>query len=136
MYQVLVPIDDNVERGLSQAEFVENLPRANEEVEATLTHVLQTEGSDLPEPMATPSRVRAVREVRDHLQDAGIKPEIREAAVPPADGIRDLADTIDADLIAMGGRKRSPTGKVLFGSVTQSVLLNTNRAVAVTGRRE
>lgn len=135
MYQVLAPVDDNVERGLSQARFVENLPRANEEVETTLTHVLQTEGSDLPEPMATPSRVRAVREVRDYLQDAGISTEIREADVPPADGILELADAIDADLIAMGGRKRSPAGKVLFGSVTQSVLLNTDRAVAVTGRR-
>ena len=133
MYQVLVPIDDNVERGLSQAEFVANLPRANEEVKATLTHVLQTEGADLPEPMATPSRVRAVREARDSLQDAGVKTEIREADVPPAEGIRELAENIDADLI---GRKRSPAGKVLFGSVTQSVLLNTNRAVAVTGRRE
>ncbi|MEF8887787.1 MAG: universal stress protein [Haloarculaceae archaeon] len=135
MYQVLAPVDDNVERGLSQARFVENLPRANEEVETTLTHVLQTEGADLPEPMATPSRVRAVREVRDYLQDAGISTEIREADVPPADGILELADAIDADLIAMGGRKRSPAGKVLFGSVTQSVLLNTDRAVAVTGRR-
>lgn len=135
MYQVLVPIDDDVERGLSQARFVENLPRANEEVEATLTHVLQTQGADLPEPMATPSRVRAVREAREHLQDAGIKTEIREANVPPAEGIRELADNIDADLIAMAGRKRSPAGKVLFGSVTQSVLLNTDRAVAVTGRR-
>jgi len=135
MYQVLVPIDDNVERGLSQADFVATLPRANEEVEATLTHVLQTDGADLPEPMATPSRVRAVREARDDLQDAGISTEIREADVPPAEGIRELAEDIDADLIAMGGRKRSPAGKVLFGSVTQSVLLNTNRAVAVTGRR-
>ena len=135
MYRVLVPIDDSVERGLSQAKFIENLPRANDEVEATLTHVLQTDGADLPEPMATPSRVRAVREVRDHLQDAGISTEIREADVPPAQGIRGLADDIDADLVAMGGRKRSPAGKVLFGSVTQSVLLNTDRAVAVTGRQ-
>jgi len=136
MYQVLVPVGDSVERGLSQAAFVENLPRANEEVRATLTHVLQTDGADLPEPMATPSRVESVRKVRDSLQDAGVKTDIREAGAPPADGIRQLADEIDADLIAMGGRKRSPAGKVLFGSVTQSVLLNTNRAVAVTGRRE
>jgi nucleotide-binding universal stress UspA family protein len=136
MYQVLVPIDDNVERGLSQARFVESLPRANDEVEATLTHVLQTDGADLPEPMATPSRVESVRKARDSLQDAGVKTDIREAGSPPADGIRQLADEIDADLIAMGGRKRSPAGKVLFGSVTQSVLLNTDRAVAVTGRHE
>jgi nucleotide-binding universal stress UspA family protein len=85
--------------------------------------------------MATPSRVKSVRAVRDHLQEAGVKTDIREADVPPSDGIRSLADDVDADLIVMGGRKRSPAGKVLFGSITQSVLLNTDRAVAVTGRR-
>jgi len=135
MYRVLVPIGDSIDRGHSQAEFVAGLPHASEEVRATLTHVLQTDGADLPEPMATPARVRSVREVRDRLQAAGVHTEVREADVPPAAGIRALADDVDADLVVMGGRKHSPAGKVLFGSVTQSVLLNTERAVAVTGRQ-
>jgi nucleotide-binding universal stress UspA family protein len=33
----------------------------------------------------------------------------------------------------MGGRKQSPTSKLLFGSVTQNVILQTDRPVTVTG---
>lgn len=41
-----------------------------------------------------------------------------------ADRIIKYAEENDARYIVVSGRKRSPTGKALFGSVTQSVLLN------------
>lgn len=47
----------------------------------------------------------------------------------PADQILALADSIDARFVVLGGRKRSPTGKALFGSVTQSVILSADRPV-------
>jgi nucleotide-binding universal stress UspA family protein len=41
----------------------------------------------------------------------------------------------DAEFLVVGGRKRSPVGKALFGSVTQSLLLDSPIPV-VTVRRE
>ncbi len=35
-----------------------------------------------------------------------------------------LAKELDADLVLVGGRNRSPAGKAVFGSTTQEVLLN------------
>jgi nucleotide-binding universal stress UspA family protein len=40
------------------------------------------------------------------------------------EGILALAEDIEADLIVIGGRRRSPSGKALFGSIAQNVLLN------------
>jgi nucleotide-binding universal stress UspA family protein len=133
MYRVLVPIDDDVDRGLTQAGFVADLPCATGEVEATLTHALHGEEREAPEAMRTPDRVKSVAEARNHLEDAGVDVRVDEISHPPVQGILTLAADIDADLIVLGGRKRSPAGKVLFGSVTQQVLLQSDRPVTVTG---
>ncbi|SFS89849.1 universal stress protein [Halostagnicola kamekurae] len=47
----------------------------------------------------------------------------------PAEEILDRAAAVDARYIVIGGRPRSPVGKALFGSVTQSVLLDADRPV-------
>lgn len=43
-----------------------------------------------------------------------------------AEEILDYVDTIGAEYIVIGGRSHSPVGKALFGSVTQSVLLDSS----------
>ena len=52
----------------------------------------------------------------------------------PAEEIVDVADELGARYVVIGGRKRSPVGKAVFGSVTQSVLLTADRPVVTTMR--
>ncbi len=47
----------------------------------------------------------------------------------PAEEIVSYAESNDARYIVVSGRKQSPVGKALFGSVVQSVLLNADCAV-------
>ena len=42
----------------------------------------------------------------------------------PTDEVLVAAEETDARYLVIGGRKRSPTGKAVFGSVSQSILLN------------
>lgn len=130
MYRVLVPVDDDEDRSLTQARFVASLP-GGEDLEAWVVHALHGEEREARQPSA--DRIGTVRSVRDYLEEEGITVEVTDIGLPPEDGILDWADEIDADLIVLGGRKRSPAGKAVFGSVTQSVILRSERPVAVTG---
>lgn len=48
-----------------------------------------------------------------------------------ADEIMDVADTSGCDHVFLHGRRRSPTGKALFGDMTQRLLLNFDGFVTV-----
>ena len=50
----------------------------------------------------------------------------------PSERIIEYAKEHDASYVVVSGRKRSPVGKVLFGSVTQAILLNGDRPVLAT----
>lgn len=47
----------------------------------------------------------------------------------PTEEIMALTDETTPRYLVVGGRKRSPTGKALFGSVTQSIILDADRPV-------
>lgn len=47
----------------------------------------------------------------------------------PGEEILCLADEIDARYLVIGGRKRTPAGKALFGSITQQIILDADRPV-------
>jgi len=42
-----------------------------------------------------------------------------------------VAEEINADSILLGVRKRSPVGKAIFGSVSQQVIIDTDRPVII-----
>lgn len=47
----------------------------------------------------------------------------------PVEEILDVADQVDARYLVVGGRRRSPVGKAVFGNTTQDVLLGAEMPV-------
>lgn len=136
MYRILLPVDNDVDRAHDQAAFVAGLPATADDVTVVVTHTLTDEEASAPGDQQRVEQVETVKLVRDYLTDRGIAVELAEARHPPADGILEIAAEFDADHIAMGSRKRSPTGKVVFGSVAQQVLLEADVPVTVVARDE
>lgn len=65
-------------------------------------------------------------EVSDRLEAEGVAHSIRSLSrgLSPAEDIVQVAEDVDAALVVVGLRTRSPVGKALLGSVTQSVLFD------------
>jgi len=130
MYRILLPVDQSEDRALAQARYVTNLPNASEDVQVTLLYVFTEEDGDGARDV---TRIGSVKRAREHLAEHGVTVHVREDSVEAVDAILAHAEKEDVDSLVLGGRKRSPTGKALFGSVTQSVIMNTDRPVVVTG---
>ncbi|MDB2264505.1 universal stress protein [Halorubrum ezzemoulense] len=130
MYDVLLGIGlDDEPRAIAQAEAVIDLPGDPDEVTAHLCHVFR----DNPEG-ASVHQIGTVRRAREILEDAGVNCVHYEASGDPGEEILAAATDIDADLICVSGRKRSPAGKVVFGSTTQALVLNADRPVLAVPR--
>ena len=138
MYRILVAVDTEDKRATRVANAVAELPGDPDEIAVILLNVFkdfkaadegrQISTADVYDSESFPDSVDAASEI---LSTAGRKPERRREHGDPADKITEIAREVDANMIAMAGRKRTPTGKVLFGSVTQSVLLEAERPVLV-----
>lgn len=138
MYRVLVPIDESERRADVVTEVVADLPNAAEEVEVVVLNVFEEfevsgegEAVNSEDVYDETSFPESVERVVTALEEEGIAVTKRREHGDPADRITEVAAEIDADNIVMTGRKRSPTGKVLFGSVVQSVMLAADRPVTV-----
>jgi len=106
--------------------------------QVALAHVFTTEEyrqarSDLnydPDGEVTPSTVAkrygTIRELGDAMDEHDVD-YVRYGRLTDekteSERVVDLAESIDADLIVVGGRKRSPTGKAVFGSRPQEIML-------------
>jgi nucleotide-binding universal stress UspA family protein len=128
MYHVVIGIDEEEEHAMRCVEQVTKMPGSADEKSVTLIHSFVDNPSG-----ASATQVHSVREAGEYLEEHGIEYDVEESSGDPADAIVATADEVDADLIVVGGRKRSPAGKALFGSVTQSVILGARRPVMVTG---
>ena len=138
MYRVLLPVGGDVDHALAAADSVASLPNAAADVEAVILNVYEGfevsgEGGrvDSEEVWNEENYPESVDDVADRLTEAGVATSRRREHGDPAETIIEVAEELDVDNITMSGRRRSPTGKMLFGSTTQSVLLAADRPVTV-----
>ncbi|WP_122088678.1 universal stress protein [Halalkalicoccus subterraneus] len=128
MYRVLLAIDDNVDHARTQAETIKQLSAQRVDTEIILLHVFTNNTSG-----ASIGQIKAARTAEDELADIDGRVTMDETSGDPSEMILRYIENNDINLICLGGRKRSPTGKALFGSVTQDVILGTDRPVLVCG---
>lgn len=133
MFRVLLPIDTSQERTSAQVDAVASLPGADGSVEVTLLHVFDDRETAESTSIA---QLPVGSMARDSLRTSGIAVETVTRHGDPAEEILRTADELDADMIVLGGRKRSPLGSLLFGSVSQAVTLDATRPVVITGGAE
>ena len=142
MYHVLVPVDDDEERLDRQLRTLRGLP-GRDELETTVLHVyeeidtmpdeagpdvIESINEDIEELQGTPDTLdRAVEEI----ESLGIPVDVATTQGDPDDRITAVAADVGADAILVAGRRRSPVGKAVFGSVTQGVILQSERPVIV-----
>lgn len=130
MTRVLLSIDAEESRARSQANTVLDLFGADD-LAVDLLHVFE----ENPEG-ATAQQLASVRRAKEILEAEGVEVTVQGESGNPAERIIDHADREDVDAIVIAGRKRSPAGKVVFGSTTQDVILSTDRSVLVCSPEE
>ncbi|MDZ5442597.1 universal stress protein [Micromonospora sp. 4G57] len=92
--------------------------------------VLNTPREGAPVSVDVASEV-TVAALVERATAAGVDVEIRQNAHAGdlADEVVRVADAIDASVIVIGLRRRSPVGKLIMGSAAQRILLDADRPV-------
>ena len=126
---------DDTDRADRLAE--ETIDSATEETTVVLAHVFsrseyedtldnlsfdRTSGSYTADDVA--ERHATVRAIARRLDEADVDHAVRGGVGQHGQEIVDLAGEVGADRVFVGGRQRSPTGKAVFGSVAQEVMMS------------
>ncbi|WP_121741077.1 universal stress protein [Natronorubrum halophilum] len=149
MYRVLLPVDENESRARAQVETVLELPATPGDLAVDVVHVhdeattpdvewaagsgfSETYAEEMAKSVRKADRLPAsVEAAVDRLESSDLEYAVHERTGGPAETILAVADELDSDVIVLGVSKRSPVGKVLFGSVVQAVILDSDRPVTV-----
>lgn len=144
MYHVLLPVAGDDSQLDRQLETLLELP-GQDELTVTVVHVheeidtmpdeagksvIDSLNKTIGELQGLPSTVeRAVEEI----EAAEIPADVVETQGTPTDCIIEAANELDVEAILIAGRRRTPVGKAVFGSVTQGVVLQSELPVIVAG---
>ncbi|GAB3019508.1 universal stress protein [Natronobiforma cellulositropha] len=97
----------------TQAEYDEVLARLDFDLEV-----------DEVDPDEVADRHATIRALVAVLDDEGVDHEVHGAVGDHGASIVEVATAVGADRVVVGGRRRSPAGKAVFGSTAQEVLLS------------
>lgn len=95
----------------------------DDEYEETLDN-LRVGDPDSTTPDEVARRHATIRTIGDIFDASQIEYDVRGALGEHGETIVELAESAAANLVIVGGRKRSPTGKAVFGSTAQEVMLS------------
>ena len=107
---------------------VGSLPKAAESIRVTVVHV---HDGDV-DAEAVPAVARAL----DALRTAGVEATVLGVDDDPTEGLLSAADDLAVDAVCIGGRRRSPAGKLQLKFGAQRVLLRAAVPVIVAGDPE
>lgn len=104
---------------------------------AVLSTIEEIEGSSYDKDPERIARLTAERDAEEHLSDVDVAYETKGVIVDEGErgaAILEAADAEGCDYVFLVGKRRSPTGKALFGDTAQSVILNFDGHVVVTAK--
>lgn len=127
MQKILFCIDTDVERAKQQVKALTELPLDVSRTQILIYHVFRGDGEGLEA-----ENLKSVSYSIDALKQKGFEVEIDQSNGEVVRNILSKAKEAEVDVICMAGRKRSPTGKALFGSVTQEIALESDLPVVMS----
>lgn len=89
-----------------------------------LDEMLDIDSTDPSQVDTAAGHNTAVRAVADALEALDIDPQLRGEFGSPGTVLIEVVQEMEPDFLVVGGRKRSPAGKAVFGSTAQEVLLS------------
>lgn len=145
MTNVLMPVDGEPKQLDRQLNTLDNVFGSND-VAVTVLYV--HEEINTPADEAGDSVINSINEnieslqgvpetvgrAKASLEDDGVAVNVVTLTGDPETVIHDVAEEVAADVILVAARDRSPVGKAVFGSVTQSLILSGDWPVLVANQ--
>lgn len=93
--------------------------------------VVYSEHGDKIDSAVALERAEALDRVHQMLHDSDVEHDLRHLVhgKDPVTDVLDAAEELDAELIVIGIRRRTPVGKLVLGSHSQSILLEASMPV-------